>query len=112
EKGAAVMRGMPLAVRSRMLNKKQVTSPVEGFLYSINHGCLILQQPSETIEVRAMLHGYVTQMVSNRGVIIETTGSLVQVMWSSGREGFGRLRTVVPEPGDFLRPEHVTMEAR
>lgn len=112
EEGAAVTRGMALAMRSRMLNKKRVIAPVDGVLYSINHGCLILQQPSETIDVRAMLHGYVTQMVSNRGVIIETTGSLVQVMWSSGHEGFGRLRTVVPEPGDFLRPEHVTMEAR
>lgn len=112
EEGAAVLRGTPLLRKPGWLNSKRVVAPVDGVLYQVTHGRLVLQQASEMVELRAMMHGFVVSYVSNRGVLIETQGTLIQAAWGAGREGYGKVQVVVSQPDEPLRAEHIGANAR
>lgn len=112
EEGAAVQKGTALVRKTGLLSRKRIASPVDGVLYQVKAGRLIIQQSAELVELRAMMHGFVSHFVSNRGVMIETTGSLIQAGWSPGREGYGQLQVVTKNPDDTLRPNHIGADAR
>lgn len=111
EEGAAVQRKKPLLERRSFLGSKTVTSPVNGVLYQVSKGRLILQQTPEMFELRAMLNGIVTGFLGNRGVTIDTQGTLIEAQWATAREGYGIIK-VVGERDTPLAPEHIGAGAR
>ena len=112
EEGAAVQRQKPLLRKPGLLRQRRLTSPVNGVLHQVRSGRLILQQTPDLLEVRAMMHGVVAGFIANRGVMIETRGTLIQGSWSSGREGFGALRMVAEAADEPLRGAHIDVDAR
>ncbi|MDX1662384.1 MAG: KOW motif-containing protein [Candidatus Promineifilaceae bacterium] len=112
EEGAAVQREKPLLRKSGLFGGTKFTSPVNGILQQVRNGRLILQHTPDLFELRAMMEGTVHSVLLNRGVVIETQGSLIQARWSSGREGHGRIDVAAAEADEALREEHVGMEAR
>lgn len=111
EEGAAVQRKKPLLERRSLLGSKTVTSPVNGILYQVSKGRLILQQTPELFELRAMLNGVVAGFLGNRGVTIDTQGTLIEAQWATAREGYGIIR-VVGQRDTPLAPEHIGAGAR
>lgn len=111
EEGAAIQRKKPLLERRSLLGSKRITSPVNGILYQVDHGRLILQHTSELFELRAMIQGVIRRTLGNRGVLIETVGAVVEGRWSSDREGFGRIK-VVGGHDAVLSAEHITADVR
>lgn len=112
EEGAAVQRQKPLLRKPGLLRQRRLASPVNGILYQVRNGRLILQQTPDLIEVRAMMHGLVVDFIANRGVMIETRGTLIEGAWGSGQEGVGALRTVAGAAKEPLRSEHIDVDAR
>jgi hypothetical protein len=112
EEGAAILKGTPLLRKKGLFSEKQFFAPADGVLYAISHGRLILQQTPDLLEMRAMLFGRVHSLVPNRGVIIETIGSLIQAVWCSGREGSGKLLMMVDRPEELLRSNYIDASAR
>jgi len=112
EEGAAVQRQKPLLRKPGLLRQRRLTSPVNGVLYQVRSGRLVLQQTPDLVEVRAMMHGLVVDFIANRGVVIETKGTLIQGSWSSGREGFGAIRMVADAFDEPLRSAHIDVDAR
>ncbi|HSM55351.1 MAG TPA: hypothetical protein VK879_04280 [Candidatus Sulfomarinibacteraceae bacterium] len=112
EEGAAVQKKKPLLQKKGMFGSKSYSSPVNGILYQVSHGRLILQQTSDLIELRAMIRGVVAGYLGSRGVIIETQGSLIQGIWGSGREGFGTIKIASERNDAPLRKEHIGADAR
>ncbi|MAT99705.1 MAG: hypothetical protein CL608_21405 [Anaerolineaceae bacterium] len=110
EKGAAVEAGTVLASRKRLLGERQVVSPVDGIFFDVVNGRIAIQPTSDWLELRALVAGRIVSYVSNRGVMIETSGSLIQAAWGSGREGVGQLKIVANAPGAVLSPEHLNMD--
>jgi hypothetical protein len=104
EEGTAVQRGMPLMRGKRNLlgRGKRYACPVDGVLYQIRNGYLILQHTPELVELRAMMHSRVANVVSDRGVILETNGSLIQAMWDSGKDAYGKLKVLARSAEDIL----------
>jgi len=93
DEGTIVEQGMILAEKKQWLGRKTVTSPVDGVVADISNGRIILKQTLDWFELRAMLKGRVVSSIGiDRGVIIETTGSLIQAVWGSGQEGYGTIR--------------------
>jgi len=90
KKGDRIDEGMVL-VSKKGLRNREYTSPLDGRLYDINAGRLIVQYRSGWIELRAMVSGTVVEREQDRGVTIELEGSRVQGVWSSRRETFGKL---------------------
>ena len=112
EEGAAVQRQKPLLRKPGLFRQRRLTSPVNGVLYQVHSGRLILQQTPDLVEVRAMMHGHVVDFIANRGVLIEAKGTLIQGSWSTDREGFGAIRLVAGGPDEPLRSEHIDVDAR
>ncbi len=109
EEGTAVHRGMPLMRGKKNLfgRAKRYSSPIDGFLHQVQNGYLILQNTPELLELRAMMHSRVASIIPNRGVILETNGSLVQAMWDSGKEAYGKLKVVAQSPDEFLKSDGI-----
>ncbi len=95
EEGAKLKRGMPIMRKpSRFGRAKLFGSPVSGTLLQIRNGILVLKEVLDPINVRAMINARVESIVPKRGVILESEGSLVQGIWDSGKDGFGRLKVL------------------
>lgn len=110
EEGAAIQRKKPLLRRSKLMGSREYVSPINGILYQISNGRLILQHTPLLLELRAMMEGNVSSVRPGRGVVVETTGGVIQVAWGSGREGFGKLR-IVAGANAPLRERHVDADA-
>lgn len=106
--GAAVTQGAPLLRKKGALGgSKVVKSPLDGVLYQVTNGRLILQKRTALFELRAMMAGEVAQVFPDQGVALETPGSLIQALWDSGKDGTGKLQMATAGPGDLLMEEHV-----
>lgn len=109
-KGAPVEAGTVLASRKRLLGERQVTSPVDGIFFDVVNGRIAVQPTSDWLELRALVAGRVVSYVSNRGVMIETSGGLIQAVWGSGHEGVGQLKIVANTPNAVLTPEYLNAD--
>ncbi len=110
EKGARVEAGAVLASRKRMLGGRQVTSPVDGIFFDVINGRIAIQPTSDWLELRAAVAGRIVSYVGDRGVMIETSGSLVQAAWGSGSEGVGPLKMMANSASAVLTPEHLNLD--
>jgi hypothetical protein len=109
EEGTAVQRGMPIMRGKKNLfgRMKRYASPIDGILHQVQNGYIILQQTPELIELRAMMYSRVANVIPNRGVILETNGSLIQAMWDSGKEAYGKLKLISQKPDEFLKSDGI-----
>lgn len=109
EPGTAVRRGMPIMQGKKNFfgRAKRYASPIDGVFHEVNNGYLILQNTPELIELRALMTSRVANLVPNRGVVLETTGSLIQAMWDSGMEAFGKLKIVAEAPDEVLKSDKI-----
>ena len=112
EEGAAIQKKKPLLHRRSLFGGQHYTSPVNGVLYQVTNGRLILQQTPDLFELRAMMHGVVRSFLGNRGIVIETQGALIEAQWGSGREGYGTIKVVVDQRESPLRAEHIGADVR
>jgi len=110
KKGDRIDEGMVL-VSKKGFRTREYTSPLDGRLYDINAGRLIVQYRSGWIEVRAMVSGTVVERERERGVTIELTGSRIQGVWSSRRETFGKLMVLSSMGNMPLAPFQLNEEA-
>jgi hypothetical protein len=93
EEGSSLSKGKPVMRKPASFGRgKLYNSPVDGILYNVYNGRLILQLTPEVVELRAMVHGYVNNVIAHRGVVLEINGTLIQAIWGSGKEGVGRLK--------------------
>jgi len=76
-----------------------VKSPVKGRVLRLVEGRLVLQTGLSEIVVRAGYNGMVASVRGQRGILLETTGALVQGVWGNGASHSGALRI---EPNEGL----------
>ena len=87
-----------------------MTSPIDGVFYEINNGRIIIQRRTDWLELRAMVPGNVVNYIADRGVVIETKGCLIQGVWGSGKESFGKLK-IATRTGDTALSTGQIMQA-
>jgi hypothetical protein len=113
EEGAALQRGMPILRKKGFLGRaRQIKSPVDGVLYRVSNGCLILQQAPNLLELRAGMQATVVSHIGSRGVTLETNGTLIQGLWDSGKDGHGKIKVVASSPIAPLQANHLGSDAR
>ena len=110
--GTALQRKKPLLEKPGFFGARRFESPVNGILYRVKRGRVILQHTPQMIELRAMLHGRVVATRPRYGVVVEAQGALIQAAWGSGQEGYGTVRVVVDDPGAALEEAHIGVNAR
>src|SRR5436305_647531 len=112
--GDAVKAGEPIAVRKIALGlaRRTARSPVEGRLVVAGGGKALLAAMSAPFELRAAIAGQVVTILQSQGVVIETTGALLEGVWGNGKDDTALLRVVGDGPRTPLTPNLVAMEQR
>ena len=113
EEGATLSKGTPILRKPGSLGRaKLFNTPVDGILYHIYNGRLVIQLAPEVIELRAMVRGHVNNIVAHRGVVLEITGTLIQALWGSGKEGTGKIKLGSRDEHSELSANTLDKEAR
>ncbi len=101
--GDEVRQGQVLAARGGY----RVRSPINGVLTASGAGRVLIEAQPTIFELRAYLYGTVANVLRNTGVVIETTGAVIQGTWGTGGESFGVLRCLVKSPDKPLRAKDI-----
>lgn len=101
--GDEVRQGQVIAARGR----NRVRSPINGVLTASGAGRVLIEAQPTVLELRAYLHGAVANVLRNVGVVVETTGAVIQGTWGTGGENFGVLRCLVKNPDKPLRAKDI-----
>jgi hypothetical protein len=96
-----VKRGQVIAQRGRLF-ARPIKSPMAGTVTASGGGRVLIEGQSIPFELPAYIYGTVTNVLAPRGVIIETTGAVVQATWGAGGEATGVLKCLVKKPDEPL----------
>ena len=94
------------------LTRRVVRAPRSGRIVLAGEGQLLMEVESAPFELRAGLGGVVTQLMPDRGAVIETTGALIQGVWGNGRLDFGLMQSKIQSPDDRLTATHLDVSLR
>ena len=95
--GDALQKGDVIAQTKGMM-KRIVSAPSDGFIISLDGGFLLLEVENETFELKAGYAGIVHEILPEMGVVIETSGALIQGMWGNNRINQGILASSNQNP--------------
>ena len=111
ELGGRITQGMVILEKKGVLGRSLTyESPFDGELFGINNGRIIIKQSGDIYEMRAQLPGRVVKTIPNKGIILETFGSMIQAVWSNSGEAHGTLKVLAHTPDGFIFPEQLTSD--
>lgn len=96
----------------RGLFPRSVRAPREGRVVAVGGGQVLLEIGEGKMELRAGLPGTVIQVISNRGVVVQSSGGLVQGVWGNGRIDSGLLVNLMQGPETVLTPDRADVSLR
>ena len=103
--------GAEIAV-GRGIFPRTARAPRDGRVVAVGGGQVLMEVGEAKMELRAGLPGTVIQVIPNRGVVIQTSGGLVQGMWGNGRIDAGLLVNLMEAPNSVLEPGRVDVSLR
>lgn len=113
--GDEVKRGQIIA-RKGFLPARSVKSPINGAVKASGGGRVLIEAPPTVFELYAYVSGTVVNVLDPHGLVIETTGAVIQGMWGGGGgpsgENLGVLRCSVQSPDEKLRVQDVDLSCR
>ncbi len=109
--GEEVVEGDVIANRGGIA-RRVVRAPVSGKIVMAGEGQVLIEAESQPFQVLAGIPGNVTQVTPERGVVVETTGALIQGIWGNGRIDFGVLNVVAPDPETPLASDQFDVRMR
>lgn len=86
------------------IGRRVVRSPRSGTVVLAGGGQVLLELEGEFAELKAGYSGVVSDIIGDRGVLIESVGSLIQGVWGNGKINFGLLTLLAHAPDDILTP--------
>lgn len=93
------------------LVKRYVTSPIDGMIENIGaSGWVTIRTPPVVVDLKAYIPGKVVEVIPDKGVAIETTGSFIQGIFGIGGETHGTLRVLVDSPENVLEADMIKRE--
>lgn len=105
--GDLVEAGEVLATRKNPFRRWYAYAPEKGYLVAIGQGWALLETERTVTQVQAFIDGTVSRVVANRGVLIETMGTIIQAACGFGGEAYGLLKRLVDGPTDYLDPDDI-----
>lgn len=96
----------------RGLVPKIVRLPREGRVLAAGGGQVLIESGKSHMELRAGISGNVTQIIPERGVVIQTTGALVQGVWGNGRVDAGVMINMAETPDMLLTVNRLDVSMR
>jgi hypothetical protein len=84
---------------------KQLVSPIRAVFVRAEGTQVILQSNPDPVEVQAVYPGEIVSVRSSVGVLIESTGALIQCAWGNGKSHFGTFKLEPPGGIESLQGE-------
>jgi hypothetical protein len=94
------------------MTKRVVRAPRTGLILKAGGGQVLLQLQSPPYELKAGLPGTVIELLGERGVVIETTGALIQGVWGNGPVDAGLMNVLLTAPDDELTTDRLDVSLR
>ena len=94
------------------LTKRVVRAPRSGRVILAGDGQVLLELESPPMELKAGLPGVVIDLLEDRGVVIETTGALIQGVWGNGCIDYGLMFVLARSPDDILTTDRLDVSLR
>jgi hypothetical protein len=94
------------------IGRRVVRAPKSGIVVVAGDGQVLMELEGEFSELKAGYSGIVAEIVGARGVIIETTGSLIQGVWGNGKINFGLLNILAHAPDELVSPDLLDVSLR
>lgn len=94
------------------LARRVIRAPQAGRVVLAGSGQVLIEVESRPFELKAGVPGIVTDLIPDRGAVIETAGALVQGVWGNGRIDFGLLSVVAHSPQDTLSVDRLDVSQR
>lgn len=92
--------------------RKVIRSPKSGQVILTGGGQVLIEFDEQPLPVQAGFSGEIAELISDRGAIVETTGSLIQGVWGNDRIDFGPLVMVEASPYSELTADKLDMSQR
>jgi hypothetical protein len=94
------------------LFKRIVRSPVDGEIVAITGGRVLIEVPEDPYSLMAGITGEVSEIIPERGVIIEADGALVQGVWGNDHIDLGVLLSLIRSPEDSITRDRLDVSMR
>jgi hypothetical protein len=94
------------------IGRRVVRAPKPGIVVVAGDGQVLMELEGEFSELRAGYSGVVTEIIGERGVIIETVGALIQGVWGNGKINFGLLNILAHTPDELVTPDMLSVNLR
>jgi len=94
------------------ITKRVVRAPCAGRVVVAGSGQMLVEKETPPFELRAGIPGYVTELVPDRGAVIEATGALIQGVWGNGHLDVGVLSVQAESPQAELTPDRLDVSQR
>lgn len=113
KEGDTIAADEPLAQSKGLFGKwfkNTVKSPIDGVFESFNEitGQAVLREPPIPVEIDGYVHGTVTDVLPDEGVVVEAHCTFVQGIFGIGGEVRGELKMVCSSPKDEITLEMIT----
>jgi hypothetical protein len=91
---------------------RTVRAPKAGKITAVGDGQVLIELEGSPFELRAGLPGIVSELIADRGAVIETYGALIQGIWGNNRFETGLLTVVSQALNTELTPDQLDMSMR
>lgn len=89
-----------------------VRAQYKGRVVVIHDGLLLLEINSTPFQLKAGYSGEVVELIEDRGVMIETYGTLVQGVWGNGLMDIGLLSVLIRAPSQTANIDNIDINDR
>jgi hypothetical protein len=89
-----------------------VRTPKAGTVVVAGGGQIFLELEGEFSELKAGYTGVVADILGDRGVVIDSVGSLIQGVWGNGKINYGLLNILAHSPDELVTPALMDVSLR
>jgi hypothetical protein len=109
--GEEVKRGQIIAKKGEQAAffTKSAITPISGIVSEVNTktGYVTISRPFKEVVVRAYVRGKVSEVLPNRGVVVETPAVRITGIFGVGRETHGEVALIADSPEATVLPEMI-----
>lgn len=109
--GDQVPAGTVIAVGRGVL-PKFIKSPSAGRVVAAGGGQVLIEAGEAHMELRAGISGNIIQVIPERGIVLQTTGALIQGIWGNGRVDTGVMINLADKPDTVLTADRLDVSMR
>lgn len=91
---------------------REVKAPAEGRIVAMGGGKIVLETGGAPIKLLAGRPGVVTDIIAERGVVIRSTGSVIQGLWGNGQLDTGVMMSVMDRDDEVFDANRLDITIR